>query len=368
MANSWVYDDTLEAFAQTVLIKGLTETANPIILLSSVDEQANKEELDAYLCIKEANINEGSITFVADEKPAISITLIVKNIVASDSTTIDDITALVDKINELESEIDTVNNLGIEKEDGQSLLLCSDSGIVAYNNDKTAFSNISAKNYYTEETSLNALNTSAKRFLGQNDIILGIPDSNLDTLFTPGIYKALKGMVVGYPEDIFGEWIFVIVFNYGDNYASQLAIGMNSHQMAQRFCRQGTWSNWMAFVSYEDYDVQRFLKQEYTNAGAGFGYDLLWIDSTSRYSNCHKAGYYWIGSVDEMNNTWSGLNDEMKNVVNTSGGFMGYREVFWRNGNHILVRLTEMYPEPGRTWTNFYNYGKWSGWRTLRNS
>lgn len=39
-----------------------------------------------------------------------------------------------------------------------------------------------------------------------------------------------------------------------------------------------------------------------------------------------------------------------------------YRDVLYRELNHILVVLTEAYPEPGRVWTNFYNTGRWSGW------
>ena len=76
LADGWVLNETDNTYTQTADVRGLTDTSNPIILLNSANEVASEDELKSYKCITEATINEGSITFVADEKPSIGITLL----------------------------------------------------------------------------------------------------------------------------------------------------------------------------------------------------------------------------------------------------------------------------------------------------
>ena len=45
--------------------------------------------------------------------------------------------------------------------------------------------------------------------------------------------------------------------------------------------------------------------------------------------------------------------------------FIGYREIYWYATKNIMVRLVEFYPIPGRLWTNFYNNGEWTGWKSI---
>lgn len=42
-----------------------------------------------------------------------------------------------------------------------------------------------------------------------------------------------------------------------------------------------------------------------------------------------------------------------------------YRDVLYRGPLHVMVVLTEALPVAGRTWTNFYNNGDWSGWTCI---
>lgn len=54
-------------------------------------------------------------------------------------------------------------------------------------------------------------------------------------------------------------------------------------------------------------------------------------------------------------------------VANTSG-FLGVREVLIYNLNSwMMVRISEMYPTPGRIWTNVYNPNNstWTGWKSI---
>lgn len=41
---------------------------------------------------------------------------------------------------------------------------------------------------------------------------------------------------------------------------------------------------------------------------------------------------------------------------------LGYREVYWRSNIHVLVVVTELYPNYGRKHFNLYNNGTWSNW------
>ena len=45
--------------------------------------------------------------------------------------------------------------------------------------------------------------------------------------------------------------------------------------------------------------------------------------------------------------------------------FIGYREVYWYSTINVMVKLIEFYPMPGRVWTNFYNSGTWTGWKSI---
>ena len=79
------------------------------------------------------------------------------------------------------------------------------------------------------------------------DAIEGIPDSNLDTVSTNGLFKVLNGSVVGFPSNLMGEWAFVLNLNYESGHSLfgiQIAWDMNGHTMCHRYKRNGTWSNW----------------------------------------------------------------------------------------------------------------------------
>ena len=45
--------------------------------------------------------------------------------------------------------------------------------------------------------------------------------------------------------------------------------------------------------------------------------------------------------------------------------FIGYREVYWYSTINVMVKLIEFYPMHGRVWTNFYNNGTWTGWKSI---
>ena len=77
----------------------------------------------------------------------------------------------------------------------------------------------------------------------------------------------------------------------------------------------------------------------------------------------NKSGYFSI--TDDNRSEWKGLSGLMPQ----SGIFIGFREVYVKQGDsgreHILAKITEMYPVCGRQYFNFYNYGSWGGWSVI---
>ena len=63
-----------------------------------------------------------------------------------------------------------------------------------------------------------------------------------------------------------------------------------------------------------------------------------------------------------LQNPDTGLLDDMPSALQ---GVMTvfYRDVYYRDADHVLVKLIEAFPINGRIWTNFYNSGIWSGWK-----
>lgn len=77
----------------------------------------------------------------------------------------------------------------------------------------------------------------------------------------------------------------------------------------------------------------------------------------------NKSGYFSI--TDDNRSEWIGLSG----IMPESGNFIGFREVFVKTGTsgseHIMAKITEMYPLCGRQYFNFYNHGYWDGWTVI---
>lgn len=74
----------------------------------------------------------------------------------------------------------------------------------------------------------------------------------------------------------------------------------------------------------------------------------------------NENGYFSI--TDDNRSEWLGLSGLMPQ----SGIFLGFREIYVKQGipgqEHIMLKITEMYPVCGRQYFNFYNHGSWVGW------
>lgn len=99
------------------------------------------------------------------------------------------------------------------------------------------------------------------------------------------------------------------------------------------------------------------IKAEDTN-GAAFERNFNRV-SFDFDNGVNKLSYFVI--TDASRSSWTGIPTTMQKT----GTIIGYREVFRRNPENILVKVTEMIPTPGKQYYNFYNAGSWSGWKTL---
>lgn len=90
--------------------------------------------------------------------------------------------------------------------------------------------------------------------------------------------------------------------------------------------------------------------------GSGFSKNFLLVNLNNRNSDVHKRWYfgYTAETVSSFTNVPTGMS-KTRTVL-------GYREVYWRDDQHILVVVTEQWPNVGRKHYNFYNAGSWDGW------
>lgn len=101
----------------------------------------------------------------------------------------------------------------------------------------------------------------------------------------------------------------------------------------------------------------------FTNAasidGSSFSYDLLNVTPSLNNTMFQKNAYF-SKPVDDSAWKQECIPTSMQGKL-----WIGYRIVMKRNSIHILVEIHELYPVPGRIWSNFYNNGTWNGWRTI---
>lgn len=81
--------------------------------------------------------------------------------------------------------------------------------------------------------------------------------------------------------------------------------------------------------------------------------NMLLVGLSDSHSNYNKRSYI---HVDASTLTNSPIKE---------GTFACIREVFWLSNKRAFVRLSEIFPTPGRIWTNCYEQTKWTGWKSI---
>jgi hypothetical protein len=107
LLDNWVADG--DNYTYTATVEGVTSEYVPLITLTSAGDTATEDELNAYYCITDVVTSDGTIKFIASEKPNMSFTVTAKNATTAESN-VTDVTALVTKINELETEVSTLKD------------------------------------------------------------------------------------------------------------------------------------------------------------------------------------------------------------------------------------------------------------------
>lgn len=93
--------------------------------------------------------------------------------------------------------------------------------------------------------------------------------------------------------------------------------------------------------------------------GDNFNKNLLLIDTNSPDAIVNQNSYFDI--TDATRGEYTNIPTNMP----SSGAVIGYRTVYVKSSIHCAVKIMEMYPVVGRQYYNFYNSGKWEGWKVI---
>lgn len=90
--------------------------------------------------------------------------------------------------------------------------------------------------------------------------------------------------------------------------------------------------------------------------GNSFGKNFLYVDVSNKDSDLNRNSYW---SSTNVRTDFTSVPDLMPNEAS------GTREVFWKDANSILVKITEASPVCGREYYNHYNGTAWQGWKVI---
>lgn len=97
--------------------------------------------------------------------------------------------------------------------------------------------------------------------------------------------------------------------------------------------------------------------------GDSFNNNFILINYADRYALCNQASYFSYSSEQLQ----SGNVTNIPPSVDKTQYFIGYREVFPKAVSpqgyaHVIVKLTEFYPNLGKEHWIFFNNGSWNMW------
>ena len=109
--DEWVLNEEKGKYFNAILIPGIDESCYPVIGIAPADgESPTEEEIDAYDHITDIITTEGYLTLWCTVEPTTSITIVIKDDLATGGTLIANYSAMVDKINKLETKISEINS------------------------------------------------------------------------------------------------------------------------------------------------------------------------------------------------------------------------------------------------------------------
>lgn len=90
--------------------------------------------------------------------------------------------------------------------------------------------------------------------------------------------------------------------------------------------------------------------------GSQFGKDFLAVNRSNPYDVKNTEVEFYRRSVETG---WT------NSPLGTSATLLGIRRVAILSSTRCAVTIQEFYPVAGRLWTNFYNNGTWTGWKSI---
>lgn len=102
-----------------------------------------------------------------------------------------------------------------------------------------------------------------------------------------------------------------------------------------------------------------YEKFAYDTTGENFNKNLLHINTNNTEAIVNQRSFFEI--TDSTRGEYINIPTNMP----SSGVVIGYRTVYIKNSIHCAVKIMEMYPVVGRQYYNFYNSGKWEGWKVI---
>jgi len=90
--------------------------------------------------------------------------------------------------------------------------------------------------------------------------------------------------------------------------------------------------------------------------GTVFEKKFLLIDGYQDGPHNARASWHWMNASDRANFT------DIPAALASEAEALGIREVIFASSFHIMVRVTEFFPIPGRVHWCFLNSGAWTAW------
>ena len=161
---------------------------------------------------------------------------------------------------------------------------------------------------------------------------------------------------------------------FTDDYEASTPYVVGTQAQIQSMLSQGLLADGTVVIITDDYSADVNLAENvgYDNTTSGLSATNVQsaIDEVDNvlvtYNSCRELSTNLLNVANTM--PLAIMSEDASTLVNspiTSGKFYGVREAFVVSARHYIVRITEIYPLPGRIWLNIYNYNDWVGWRNI---
>lgn len=166
---------------------------------------------------------------------------------------------------------------------------------------------------------------------------------------------------------------------FTDDYATSTPYVVGTQTQINTMLSQGLLGDGTVCVITDDYTEELNLAENigYDNTTSGLSATNVQgaidevVGDLSSFNNCNEiiTNLLLVSSGFPKDTTPKAIRTSdattLTNSPITSGYFYGIRELLVLGSAHFIVRITEIYPTPGRIWINVYNNIEWEGWKSI---